>query len=944
MSREQVRVLELNKEIERVLSHDGSELLSSDLLHGVSQAFTKSTLKRKLEKELTLCREHIAQWRASIIETDKRRDMLSAEINEKHNQLNGRKAALQQFDRRYNIVHSMRPAVSEQPKDLKKYYFAHWRSRASDRLNMKKTLETLTRSCKRRIYAGAWLKLNLVATRRREVPNKGVDGIGGLLLDLAENTLITNLADATLLVGVVNDIKEEICVVNDVDRNQHNLNPTNALPINILSKDDDRASLMKGDFLFRAGHYASSLQVFQQLLSRMESREFFAGMSSTDAATLKSEVNGKIGNVYVKLGSFDRAIIYFGRQMSIAEEENLDTPKTCALLGLGRCYLEKYDYLYAETLLKRALDFSLSRGDDANTLVAYTIMKKCNDGLNRPEEAAAFATKIEDMDVSSWNRESGGTTVSRNEVDYALKKLDSMESRLTHTYPAQVLKLEVVSSHQVRLQKALLDKERELREALEQLAVSELQSKELQELLEQIEEEITDAKSTTKNSLVSNLLQGSKQNIKTATLLFRLEEELKIICSKQATCLAEISATNMMIHNARDDIAVLKEEIDIERGPLMNRVLEGRTYHCASFNASNVIQDDVAGETTNREWVASSEGQKVYIHSLRTGKVQHVLIDNEDGCDATVCSLFFYGDRIYTGTMNGTLFAWLLTSKMLFKAKTHEAGITSLWADESKIVTGSADKSIILRSADGVMIRRIIGHSRGVHHLLCGANSIVSASFDTVFVWDMKQTENKFQEVGNIHNTKVFRWTCIDKVRVEIYRQAIYRHFSELISKSSLFANDMQVTCRLRLVLSEGHVTSLHFGELEVITGDNLGSISVWWVDSGLELQRFKAHDGPVMSLQVDAVKAVSCGLDMAIKISDIIKGQVIHTLRGHTAPIITVAFDRRQIVSLSSEGEVHYWFWESPCCPGSKEREALEAQKEFAALVANEDVTQSQT
>ena len=151
--------------------------------------------------------------------------------------------------------------------------------------------------------------------------------------------------------------------------------------------------------------------------------------------------------------------------------------------------------------------------------------------------------------------------------------------------------------------------------------------------------------------------------------------------------------------------------------------------------------------------------------------------------------------------------------------------------------------------------------------------------------------------------------------------------------------NDMQVTCRRRLVLSEGHVTSLHFGELEVITGDNLGSISVWWVDSGLELQRFKAHDGPVTSIQVDAAKAVSCGLDMVIKISDVIKGQVFQTLRGHTAPIITVAFDRKQIISLSSDGEVRYWLWESPCCPGNKEQEAAEVQ-----LVANKEITKTHT
>jgi len=718
LSREQDRVLELNKEIERVVSHNGNELMSSRLLHGVSQAFKKSALKQKLEQERTLCKEHIAQWRAGIIGIDKQRGMFSEEINEREIQLNERKAALQQFDRRHAIVSNMRPAVSEQTNDFKKYHFARWKSRVSDRLHVKKTLASLAHSFRRRIYAHAWLKLSPVETRKQDIDDKAV-GIGGLLLNFAEKSLMDNLAGAANLIGVVNDMKEEHCVVSELGG------------INMLSKEDNRASLIKGDFLFRAGHFASSLEIFQQLRLKMESREFVDGMSSADAAALQSEVNGKIGHVYMKLASFDLAIVYFGRQLSLAEEENLGAQKTCALLGLGTCYLEKYDCLYAETLLKRALDLCLSRGDNANTLVAYTNLKKTYEVLNRPE-AAVFAVKIKDMDVSSWNRESGGTAVSRHEVKDALKKLDSMTLRLSNTHPSHVVKLEAASSHQVQLQKALSDRERELIEALEHLTVSELKSKELQGLLEQIEEEIIEAKYSKKNTLTSILLQGSKQEIKTATLQIRLEEELKIIRAKLANSLAEISATNIMIRNARDDVAVLKDEICVEGGPLMGRVLTGRKYRCASFNVSNVIRDDVCGVTTNGEWVALSEGQTCYIHSLRTGNLKHVFIDNEDDCTATatVSSLIFYGDRV-----------------MQFKAKAHESGITSLWADDSKIVSGSADKSIILWSVDGVLIRRVCGHSRGIHSLLCGPKWLVSASHNTVFVWDIKQTENKFHEV-----------------------------------------------------------------------------------------------------------------------------------------------------------------------------------------------------
>ena len=95
-----------------------------------------------------------------------------------------------------------------------------------------------------------------------------------------------------------------------------------------------------------------------------------------------------------------------------------------------------------------------------------------------------------------------------------------------------------------------------------------------------------------------------------------------------------------------------------------------------------------------------------------------------------------------------------------------------------------------------------------------------------------------------------------------------------------------------------------------MITGDNAGRLSVWWVESGEIQQSFSVHDGPVSSLQVDATKAVSAGLYATVAVSDIIRGEVLHRLRGPAAPILAVAFDRKQILSLSSNGEMRYWAW----------------------------------
>ena len=61
---------------------------------------------------------------------------------------------------------------------------------------------------------------------------------------------------------------------------------------------------------------------------------------------------------------------------------------------------------------------------------AYNHFKKCYECLNRPADAAIFAKKIQRSDETSWDRECGGTSVSRKAVKHTLEELDSMRSRL----------------------------------------------------------------------------------------------------------------------------------------------------------------------------------------------------------------------------------------------------------------------------------------------------------------------------------------------------------------------------------------------------------------------------------------------------------------------------------------------------------------------------------
>lgn len=107
----------------------------------------------------------------------------------------------------------------------------------------------------------------------------------------------------------------------------------------------------------------------------------------------------------------------------------------------------------------------------------------------------------------------------------------------------------------------------------------------------------------------------------------------------------------------------------------------------------------------------------------------------------------------------------------------------------------------------------------------------------------------------------------------------------------------------------------------------------MFWIEASEHLQglgpiqSFKAHDGPVAGIQVDTTKAISCGLhDNAVAISDVIKGHVLQTLRGHAASILVVAFDDKEIMSVSSDGELRHWIWERENRSKSKRRKAIKS------------------
>ncbi|KAL7449107.1 hypothetical protein ACHAWC_001793, partial [Mediolabrus comicus] len=711
-----------------------------------------------------------------------------------------------------------------------------WRREALERRKVRDTLASVAAVISRQMYVKAWkhwIRLDSGGSYHFTRGEEG--GIGSSDLLLQEARLMDNIEEGA---AIVRKLKSHTLEGRDLDA---------VYAQTTLLSDEDENHYLKGEFLFNAKQYEASLRCYERVEAVISSY-LHDETTALDAIELYAKVANKIGQIHLRLQSINLAIVYFGRQLSLAQEEHLEVQRIEALIGLSECYVQKNDFNYACEFLQQCLPL-LSRSDKEKEKVVYALLQKCYEHLNKSEEAVICERKIHDMRDTRAER-----------VEAAFERMDILRQRLIDVSASnsRVVQAQASSAKRVSLAKQLKAKEKDVSDSKEAMKESRDFLSQLIDLESEIRAEIDTATNTKKNRIISFRIHDSSQEIKKKELLFMLNEKLNITQMKQEECRNDLISLKRTTRNLNDDISYLQEEIVLEERPLIERVIGQRRYRCVALNTSNTVHSNVPGVGDGgTSFVAMSNGKECYIHDIKSGELETVFMgDVEDqhvgplvGHTATITAVFFYGKRVYTGSLDSSIICWDIDSAVkLFRSKGHEGTVTCIFYDGTKAISGAADKTIILWSTDGILLHRISGHVG-------------------VFVWDL-----------------------------------IHQQESDQITR---------VKCRQRLTLPQGNVSTLYLlGESELITGDSIGYLKVWNIQSAEALTSVKVHEGAVTSLQADATKAVSCGLDMLIHITDIIQGSVLQTLRGHDSPIFAVAFDQRQIVSVSSDGEIRFWSW----------------------------------
>ncbi|XP_072027090.1 uncharacterized protein [Amphiura filiformis] len=240
----------------------------------------------------------------------------------------------------------------------------------------------------------------------------------------------------------------------------------------------------------------------------------------------------------------------------------------------------------------------------------------------------------------------------------------------------------------------------------------------------------------------------------------------------------------------------------------------------------------------------------------------------------------------------------------------HTQGISCVQFDDTRIVSGSSDKSIKvwnIRTNSPWSVQTLVGHSGTVRCLHLEGNRLVSGSTDrTIKVWDLSM-QNSWSSIA----CKVTMTGHQDTVR------CLQVDYEKVVSGSydrTLKVWDIRTgRCKLTLRGHTGAVLCLQFDSSKIVSGSVDKTIKLWSLDSGTCLSTLTGHQDAVTCLQFDANKIISGSLDSNLKFWDLHTGQCTSTIdwahsEGHTGVIRCLQADVWRVVSAADDRTLKVW------------------------------------
>jgi hypothetical protein len=317
----QNRIMDLKLEKDRIINFKG-DIVTSSVLSGATMQYQKEDIMTKLQAEMDVNDKELGLTKFKVIQGENRKAQIKIEINKCANTLKDRQAGFLMFTQAHEkAMRAMeRMQANQDSETIMKNSFVLWVEYISERSSMRTRITSLFTDLIYRFKKTAFEKWHLGEFQSSSVEKDSFPSLGSLLLKQAQEKrlelqglLREAIAGTTMLsnsMAVVDLSKENR---DKLTRSVHFKSQEEGMNHVKLASEEFMYYLYEADGYTKEGNFALASSMYEAQLLLLQSKP-------VQNIKQLSITHGKMGKMYLKSSKFDRALVEFDRQLSLAKE------------------------------------------------------------------------------------------------------------------------------------------------------------------------------------------------------------------------------------------------------------------------------------------------------------------------------------------------------------------------------------------------------------------------------------------------------------------------------------------------------------------------------------------------------------------------------------------------------------------------------------------------
>jgi WD40 repeat protein/tetratricopeptide (TPR) repeat protein len=629
------------------------------------------------------------------------------------------------------------------------------------------------------------------------------------------------------------------------------------------------------------------------------------------------------------VGRFDLGVLHWDRAFALAGMTEVDNAlaQAEALEGRGRCLHERSDFADALLSFEKAEDLYEERNDLPSRARVFRLQAKTLTLLRQHKHADDLIVKAEEIErrLSSL-------------LSSAIARLKNLETELVGmgVGDSEVIQLEICGPAVPAVRQQLRFLSFQCTNMRDSISALKKMERYWDTRIKTLKEELNRADKCEGLVFTSRVISGGLHEyeiLEAKNLIQKGEVEAVRNFHKFEE---EVRSKETELRNLESERVELIQYAEAESHGLAKLAYGRRNLRCVALNVSNRRTNNIQGLASGGyPSLAAAIDAQVFVYSTVDGEAQNAFLGDSGrdpmgemvGHSKPISCIAFHSDRIYTGSVDGSIRGWNAYDNRGWGSYTpidhdideQEKTWMQKQIDNEKIdkETGLPEKPRRPFVRDAAAIRKrkagalcaMKGHEGAVVSLAVNHRIVISGGADTmIFAWH-PETGRLLRRMRG-HEFAVTSLAIDDSLFCSGSADRIVRLWGITDISPTNPAKTVEQIRRY-----SGHqapITAVELVGKEVVSGASNGEVIIWNFETSEPLRRHQIHEvgRSVLAIQFDAVKLVTAGSDHKLVFSDFLSGEPFQTsYRSHgDSHILAMCFDTENLITAGADRTVRVW------------------------------------